>query len=214
MSFKQTKLALGVAALLGASLSVALPASAADENKAKAEKKADEKPKWDVLNPPGERETITIDTNTTTWSNLDVSPDGKTIVFDMLGDIYTMPISGGEAKALTNDIAWNTEPRFSPDGKSIAFISDRKGGENIWIMAVDGSDMKQVSKEKHHIVHNPDWSPDGDYIVAKQSQMGTRSIGGGSIWMYHVSGGKGLEVRQRLHGKESPKEHCRAKHVS
>jgi Tol biopolymer transport system component/imidazolonepropionase-like amidohydrolase len=209
MSFNQTKLALAVAVgLFTASASLPL---LADETKAKAEVKStkeskeDKKPEWDVLNPPGERKSITIDTTETTWSNLDVSKDGKTIVFDMLGDLYTMPINGGEAKALTSDMAWNSEPQYSPDGKTVAFISDRKGGDNIWTMNADGTDLKQVSKEKHHIVHNPYWSPDGDYILGKQGHMTGRSIAAGSIWMYHKSGGKGVEVRERLHGKKSQK---------
>ncbi len=209
MSFNQSKLALAVAVgLFTASVSMPL---LADETKAKAqvkstkETKEDKKPEWDVLNPPGERKSITIDTTETTWSNLDVSKDGKTIVFDMLGDLYTMPISGGEAKALTSDMAWNSEPQYSPDGKTIAFISDRKGGDNIWTMNADGTDLKQVSKEKHHIVHNPYWSPDGNYILGKQGHMTGRSIAAGSIWMYHKSGGKGVEVRERLHGKTSQK---------
>lgn len=217
MSFNQTKLAASVAiALLAGSASLSLSAteSANADQSASVEKQQDkaedkskkaEKPKWDVLNPPGEQQTIAIDSNETTWSNLDISPDGKTIIFDMLGDLYTMPVKGGEATALTNDVAWNFQPKFSPDGKTIAFISDRKGGDNIWLMDVDGSNFKQVSKEKHHIVHNPYWSPDGNYILGKQGHMSQRSIAAGSIWMYHKSGGKGIEVRERLHGKKSQK---------
>ncbi|WP_462152358.1 amidohydrolase family protein [Pseudoalteromonas xiamenensis] len=160
---------------------------------------------WNVLNPPGERKTIKLDTNETTWSNLDVSPDGKHVVFDMLGDLYIIPISGGEAKALTSDMAWNIQPKFSPDGKKIAFISDRDGGDNLWIMDVDGSNLKQVSKEKNNIVHNPAWSPDGQYLAVKQGQVSGRTIPGGSIRMYHISGGKGVVVRERLHGAKSQK---------
>lgn len=210
MSLNQTKLAAAVTIALftsGVSLSQSAYAHGADATKAKAqsESKEDKTPEWDVLNPPGERKTITIDTDETTWSNLDVSPDGKTIVFDMLGDLYVMPISGGEAKVLLGDMAWNTEPRFSPDGKSMVFTSDRKGGDNIWTMNVDGTNLQQLSKEDTHIVHNPTWSPDGNYILAKHSQMTGRSIAAGSIWMYHKSGGKGIEVRERLHGKNSQK---------
>src|SRR5262245_35456451 len=76
------------------------------------DKKKDEK-KWDVAAPPGDWTSVKIDTSETTWSSVDVSPDGKTIVFDMLGDLYTVPIEGGEAKALTDGIPWDTEPRFS-----------------------------------------------------------------------------------------------------
>ncbi|MFT4929667.1 MAG: Tol biopolymer transport system component/imidazolonepropionase-like amidohydrolase [Phenylobacterium sp.] len=216
MSFNQTTLAASVAIALltgSASLSYSPVASAhshADAAPAKAAEKAqgkedDKKPKWDVLNPPGAEQTITIDTTETTWSNLDVSPDGKTIIFDMLGDLYSMPIKGGEAKALTSDMAWNFQPKFSPDGKTIAFISDRKGGDNLWLMDADGTNLKQVSKEKHHLVHNPYWNPDGNTIVVKQNQMSGRSIAAGSVWIYHKSGGKGIEVRERLHGKESQK---------
>jgi Tol biopolymer transport system component/imidazolonepropionase-like amidohydrolase len=205
MSFNQTKLATCVAiALFTGSVSVSMA-----EDKAKvtasSEAKEDKKADWDVLNPPGERKSITIDTKETTWSNLDVSPDGKTIVFDMLGDLYTMPLDGGKAKALTSDMAWNSEPVYSPDGQSIAFISDRKGGDNIWVMDTDGSNLKQVTKEDKHIVHNPSWSPDGNYLLGKQGHMTGRSIAAGSIWMYHKSGGKGVEVRERLHGKQSQK---------
>ena len=55
--------------------------------------------------------------------NLDLSPDGKDIVFDMLGDIYIMPVTGGEAKALRTGLAFEVQPRFSPDGKKYRFTS-------------------------------------------------------------------------------------------
>src|SRR4051794_3160102 len=84
---------------------------------ASPEKPKDEKPKWDVNNPPGPRTTVQIDTRTGTWMNLDMSPEGDEIVFELLGDIYSMPIAGGEAKALTSGIAWDMQPRYSPDGK-------------------------------------------------------------------------------------------------
>ena len=79
--------------------------------------------------------------------SLDVSPDGKEIVFDLLGDIYAMPIAGGEARALTSGIPWDMQPRYSPDGKWIAFTSDRSGGDNIWVMDRDGKNPQQVTKE-------------------------------------------------------------------
>ena len=91
---------------------------------------------WNVSEPPGEWQTITIDTEETTWSNVDVSPDGTTVLFDMLGDLYTVPIEGGEATALTDGIEWNFQPRYSPDGDEIAFISDRGGADNLWVMRV------------------------------------------------------------------------------
>lgn len=169
------------------------------------EAKKDKKPKWDVNNPPGERKTVSIDTSSTTWSSLDVSPDGKTIVFDMLGDIYVVSVEGGNAKALTSEIAWNMQPKFSPDGSKIAFISDRKGGDNLWIMNADGTDMKEVSKEEANLVHSPSWSPDGNYIAVNKGFVGARSIPGGEIWLYHIAGGSGYMIIKRIGGEQAQK---------
>ncbi|HVM22628.1 MAG TPA: amidohydrolase, partial [Sphingomicrobium sp.] len=90
--------------------------------------------KWDVSAPRGPGRQVPIDTSSGTWMTVDVSPDGREIVFDLLGDIYVMPISGGQARPLTSGHAWDMQPRFSPSGTEIAFTSDRGGGDNIWIM--------------------------------------------------------------------------------
>ena len=158
---------------------------------------SEESAKWDVSSDQYHTSEVTIDTTETTWSNVTVSPDGKTLVFDMLGDIYSVDIAGGEATALTNGIEWNIQPRFSPDGKHIAFVSDRAGGDNLWIMNADGSDPYAVSDEAEHIVHNPAWSPDGDYLVGRKSYYSTRSIAAGEIWMFHHGGGNGVNLVER-----------------
>ena len=123
--------------------------------------KKEEEEKWDVSKVPGPAKEVVIDTDEGTWMNLDVSPDGSEIAFDLLGDIYIMPIAGGEAKPLTSDVEWDMQPRFSPDGKRIAFTSDRDGADNIWIMNRDGSDPKQVTKEKFRLLNQPGWPPTG-----------------------------------------------------
>ncbi len=156
-----------------------------------------DKPKWDVNNPPGETTLATIKTSTGTWMNLDVNAQGDTITFDLLGDIYTMPITGGKATNITNSMAWDMQPRFSPDGKSIAFTSDQGGGDNIWTMNSDGSNQKQVTKEKFRLLNQPAWSTDGQYIIARKHFTGMRSIGAGEIWMYHKSGGDGVQLNKR-----------------
>lgn len=166
---------------------------AADKEKADKEKEDT----WDVQNPPGKWTAITIDTEETTWSDVDVSPDGTTILFDMLGDLYSVPIGGGEATALTSGIEWDFQPRFSPDGKRIAFISDRGGADNLWWMNADGSDPRAITKEKENLVHNPSWSHDGEYIAAKKDFTSTRSIPAGEIWLFHVGGGGGLQLTER-----------------
>lgn len=162
-----------------------------------AEEKPDDEKKWDVNNPPGEFTTAKIETNSGTWMNLDLSPEGKTIVFDMLGDIYTMPVSGGMAQNITNSIAWDMQPRFSPNGKQIAFTTDQGGGDNIWTMAIDGTEQKQVTKEKFRLLNGAAWSIDGEYIIARKHFTGMRSIGSGEIWMYHKSGGDGIQLNKR-----------------
>jgi Tol biopolymer transport system component len=179
-------------------LLVLVPATALakkDKGKPGDDKKDEET--WDVSNPPGEWRTIAIDTTETTWSDVDVSPDGTTVVFDMLGDIYSVPISGGDATALTEGIEWNFQPRYSPDGSRIAFVSDRAGGDNLWVMNADGSEPRAVTEEKMNLVHNPSWSPDGEYIVAKKGFTSTRSIPAGEIWLFHLGGGGGLQITER-----------------
>ncbi|MGS0755861.1 TolB family protein, partial [Roseateles sp. GG27B] len=94
---------------------------------------------WDVNKPPGVAKTVNIDTRTGTWLSVDVSPDGRSLVFDLLGDLYWLPIAGGEARALTHSIAWEMQARFSPDGKRLAYVSDAGGGDNIWVMDLDAN---------------------------------------------------------------------------
>jgi hypothetical protein len=64
-----------------------------------AQDKAKDAKKWDVAAPPMKMRQVPIDVTEGTWMNLDVSPDGRTIAFDLLGDIYTMPIGGGRRRA-------------------------------------------------------------------------------------------------------------------
>ena len=154
--------------------------------------------KWDVTATLGPTTTLSLETNEGTWMNVDVSPDGRTVVFDLLGDIYTMPMTGGRATRIVTGPAFDMQPRFSPDGRRIAIISDRDGGFNIWTVKTDGSDAKQVSKEPQRLVNSPTWSPDGQYIYVRKHFVQNRSLGAGEVWMYHVGGNEGLQVTQRV----------------
>jgi Tol biopolymer transport system component len=156
----------------------------------------DEK-KWQVDSPKGQFVDASISVQQGTWMNVDISPDGETLVFDLLGDIYTMPMSGGKATQITSDIAWQMQPRFSPDGKHIAFTSDQGGGDNIWVMDVNGENQTAVTDETFRLLNSPAWSPDGDYLVARKHFTASRSLGAGEVWLYHKAGGKGVQLTKR-----------------
>src|SRR3712207_4355225 len=114
------------------------------EWRAPARAEQDQKPsdhkKSEVAAPVPPHTTLELDTDEGTWMNVDVSPDGRQIVFDLLGDIYVMPIEGSTspAKRIAGGPAFEMQPRFSPDGKRIAFSSDRDGLWNIWTMDLEG----------------------------------------------------------------------------
>jgi Tol biopolymer transport system component/imidazolonepropionase-like amidohydrolase len=131
--------------------------------------------------------------------SLDVSPDGRTTVFDLMGDLYTIPIAGGTATPVTSGPAWDVQPVFSPDGSRIAFTSDRAGGDNIWTIAVDGSDTTQITDESFRLLNGPAWTPDGEYLLARKHFTSTRSLGAGEVWMFHSSGEAktGLQITER-----------------
>ncbi|GMN09249.1 amidohydrolase family protein [Croceitalea sp. MTPC9] len=175
---------------------------------AQEEKKKDKK--WDVTNP-GESfnyKDYPLTTDEGTWMNLDVSPDGKTLVFDLLGDIYKMPITGGKATPLRSGIPFEVQPRFSPDGKHISFTSDAGGGDNIWVMKSDGSDAKQVTKESFRLLNNAYWTPDGNYLIGRKHFTSQRSLGAGELWQYHITGGSGLQLTKRKNDQQNLGEPC------
>ncbi|MEO5511175.1 MAG: amidohydrolase family protein [Longimicrobiales bacterium] len=129
--------------------------------------------------------TIRFTTEVGSWLSLDVSPDGQTIVFDHLGDLYTMPITGGKATPLTRGMAVDAQPRFSPDGKRITFVSDRKGASNLWIMSLDKRDTVQLTKGRTDSYDSPEFTPDGKYVIGSR---------GNNLFMFHVDGGSGVQI--------------------
>jgi Tol biopolymer transport system component len=186
-----------LSAILTGILALPVAASAAEDAKDTAKK--------DQPLPLKPSRNLDFKTSEGTWLSLDVSPDGKTIVFDLVGDLYSVPITGGAARKLTSGMAFNSQPRFSPDGKKITFLSDRGGSENVWIADADGGNPKQLSQDEESEFASPTWTSDGYYVIA--SRFTQFPIGAAELWMYHIKGGAGVQVtKSHLKNDTSPRK--------
>jgi len=128
--------------------------------------------------------TLRFTTTEATWLSLDLSPDGQTLLFEILGDLYTLPVTGGTATRITSGQGYDMQPRYSPDGSQVVFVSDRNGSENLWVMQADGSGARALTTGERDNYLSPIWTPDGTYIVATK---------GSQLWMYHIDGGSGVQ---------------------
>ncbi len=133
-----------------------------------------------------------------TWMSLDVSPDGRTIVFDLLGDLYTLPIGGGTATRITSGMPFDAQPRYSPDGRQIVFVSDRSGADNVWIVSAIGDAPRQVTRDERTFFISPEWAPDGDYIVVSKSTEIVNRPRNYQLFLYHQRGGAGVQLTGRV----------------
>src|SRR5688500_12445453 len=132
--------------------------------------------------------TLEMTVDEGTWISLDVSPDGKSILFELLGDLYTLPITGGAATRITSGQGYDMQPRYSPDGKRIVFVSDRDGAENVWIADANGSNARALTTTERENYVSPIWTPDSKYVVATK---------GSQLWLYHTDGGSGVQMSGR-----------------
>lgn len=131
---------------------------------------------------------IDFSTEEGSWMSLDVSPDGQTLLFDLMGDLYTMPVTGGTATALTKGMAYDVHPRYSPDGKKILFISDRSGADNVWYIDTEKKDTVQLTSDNNQYFPSACWTPDGNYIVYAKGRRNTK------LFMVHRKGGGGIQL--------------------
>jgi Tol biopolymer transport system component len=146
--------------------------------------------------------TLRFSVDEATWLSLDVSPQGDRLVIEVLGDLYLLSIDGGQAKPLSTGMHFDSQPRFSPDGSRIAFISDRDGQDDLWVMsATDEIDeklpmpLKLTKSESRTDMASPSWSPDGKSIVVSQSSWKLRTF---ELWAYHLDGGKGVQITKAM----------------
>lgn len=141
------------------SMTAANSSGAADSETADPADEAEKTQKWDVAHPGGPSEVVEFDATEGTWISVDLHPDGTRIAFDLLGDIYTVPIEGGDAELVSGGIPWEIQPRYSPDGSRILFTSDRGGGDNLWLMNADGTNRRALTKETYRLLNNGTWHP-------------------------------------------------------
>ncbi len=134
--------------------------------------------------------TRQIDFNTKegSWMSLDISPDGSTILFDLMGDLYTMPATGGKATPVTKGLAYDVHPRYSPDGKKILFISDRSGADNVWYIDSEKKDTVQMTFDQNQYFPSACWTPDGNYIIYSKGRRNPK------LFMVHKKGGGGAQL--------------------
>ena len=146
--------------------------------------------------------TLDFTTDEGSWISLDLSPDGETIVFELLGDLYTLPAAGGAATRITSGQGYDMQARYSPDGGGLVFVSDRDGSENLWVANADGTEPRQLTDTRRDSYMSPLWTPDGEYVIANK---------GSQLWLYHEDGGSGIQLTgQRTEGGPLPPSHIGA----
>jgi Tol biopolymer transport system component len=149
---------------------------------------------WDVENTGQPATDVQFTVTEGTWMSVDVSPDGKTLAFDLLGDIYTLAATGGDAKLVHGGAAMQRDPRFSPDGAKLLYISDASGGDNAWVSKVDGSQARQITSETVNSITGPTWGPTGEYIAAARLFSGDSQLHAAELRLFELSGGTGRQL--------------------
>lgn len=182
--------------LLYSAFAICFAASLFAQDK-KAPEKKEEPPKDGMALPIKPTEKLEFTVEEGTWMALDLSPDGSTIVFELLGDLYTLPAAGGEAKKIVGGASYDGMPRFSPDGKKIVFVSDRSGADNLWICNADGTELKALTEGRNGHFLSPTWTPDGAYVVASK---GEGYLPVYKLMMYDIKGGSGLPIGPKTGG--------------
>ena len=153
--------------------------------------------------------SLQFETDEVTWMSVDVTPDGGTLFIDVLGDLYTLSTSGGAASRLTDGMAFDSQPSVSPDGEYVAFVSDRDGADNVWVLPLAGSDdeggeakPRQITKDKTTDFMSPAWTADSQYVIYSKAGKGMRTY---ELWMSHRDGGTGVQITKAAPTPATPR---------
>lgn len=145
--------------------------------------------------------TVSFTTSQGTWVSLDVSKDGRSLVFELLGDLYTLPVGGGRASPLVTGRPFQSQPRFSPDGTQLVFISDATGSDNLWMANADGTNARAITRMPRSGLLSPSWSADGrSIVVTNVDYFGSRTA---ELWRYDVATGQGQRLLENSNGLPS-----------
>lgn len=146
--------------------------------------------------------TLSFSVDEVTWLSLDLSPDDETLVLEVLGDLYTLPASGGIARPLLTRLAFDSQPVWSPDGRYIAYVSDRSGDEELWIYELATARETQLS-DTNPRVHfaSPSWSPDSERVIVSRR---AEELSTYEVWSYALDGGSGVQITFAKANKDLP----------
>lgn len=160
-----------------------------------------------AMNPDGSNERqVTFDPQVQAHSNL--SPNGATVVYSQVNvdgsTISAVGLAGGAAVVLNKGSNWSLVPNYSPDGSRIAFTSDRDGNYEIYTMAADGTDVRQLTFTDAPIQHvGPKYSPDGTRLLYAKDEGGIDSATRQDLWVMPVNGGPETRLTSGINDRES-----------
>ena len=193
---RSSHIALGVGLFLSLAL---IPPGLAQETP-KEEPKEEKEERGLPLEPTRRIEFVTDEA---TWLSLDVSPDGQTIVLELVGDLYTLPIEGGEANPISSGLAFDSQPKYSPEGGPHRVPErSRRSGKCLESLAPTGASPRSSARTRARTsplrpgrpTANGSWRP--AHLGASEPSR---------IWMYHVNGGAGVQITKAKPKKETPR---------
>ena len=147
---------------------------------------------------------LRFDETQATWMSLDIAPNGQTVTFELLGDLYQMPVTGGEAHCIACGMPFDAQPAYAPDGNSLAFTSDRDGNDNLWISNADGTNPRALSKLNDNTVFiSPAWSADGKSVYVSRFKPDINAF---ELWSYPTDNSSPEQITHAKPAPDTPKD--------